>query len=119
VITQGYILMLLAKDEDDIWLIVGQGLDRSLGSNLRPRKTLIEAAKTWFDQNHDSIQKSVCNHSAIIRLLDAQTSDDVAIALGICSILSKEIDPVVAAGVAVLLVKRGLQLFCSGSSTVD
>lgn len=104
---------LLARTEDDLWELVGDGLNSAFGATPMPKRHLIEAAKKWFDDNYQSLQGKICPHPIVARLLSDETSDDVSIVVGIASIISDSLTGIVAAGVSVLIVRRGCRMFCA------
>ena len=106
--------LLLDKDENDLWALLGTAIDPTFHITPEPIDKLILAGRRWFSDHYQQLQEKLCPHPIVKRLIDDKTSDEVSIVVTICGLVSASMNPLIAAGVSVLIVKRGLHHLCDG-----
>lgn len=106
---------MLARPDDELWRALGEALEPSRGARRTPSHTLIANAKQWLRDHYSSLKQEICHNPVIKRLVDDRTSDDVAICVGLTTVITNTPNVYVTVAVAVLIAKRGCGAFCAES----
>jgi len=71
--------------------------------------------KSWFADNYQKIQSTVCGDPRVQRALNAtQAVEDANLVILVATVLSSSFTPLAASLVALLICRRGLSALCNG-----
>ena len=98
---------LIKSSEEDLYLIIGQSIDESIG--LNPNE-LIERAKNWVYNRLPEIKTLICNNKKI----KSFSANEVSVELisAIAALLESIISETAATPLAIILSKYGISSFC-------
>jgi hypothetical protein len=104
------ILEKLELNEEQLFSELGSELTGIQALPLSP-KELSERGKKWFTKQYENIQTAVCSSNELKKFV-TEKSEDAELVAETAKLLASLILPVNPINVAVILVKKGLRIFC-------
>jgi hypothetical protein len=104
---------LMELTEDELLVAIGDKVypRQQLGLGEPQPADLLRAGRIWLEKNSTKLQDAVCGSEKIKNLVDDRDNQEIAVAIG--NLIAAIVGVVSPAIVAVLLVKKGISLFCS------
>ena len=106
---------LIGSTKEDLLQTIGEDvLPPALGMAQRPRSSLIDAGRRWWEENREEIKNRLCG-SVVVKVYLSNPSNEnrLLIAAAMCDLLAGTLGSVSPMTVVALIFHEGVETLCS------
>lgn len=105
---------LIAGEYDDLLQAIGEdALPPALGMAERPRSSLVDAGRRWWEENRGEIENRLCGSLVVKTYLSNPSNENrLLIAAAMCDLLVGLLGSVSPVTVVAMIFHEGIESFC-------